>query len=255
MPIQDFGAVCDTSALTDRKTLDKAQKLFGNSGLYIPSPTYSWLSRSKLIEVRQQTVKYSLLNELVRERKIYPVHLPELYDEISRQIMFKTDHNVALTDLRGLLLAAHLQLPILTFDDGLIERISEEIGVQTMRRFEAHANWLALRDALELYRELSFVSGKQFRKQLENGNTFPKTVQKIKKSNEKNFKATEKSVQKISQGQTNPGTLQLQYLAWDTIPSIREYYEQNIFPDKIIRQICEKNVLLIAKPANSENSS
>ncbi len=76
MPTRDFGAVCDTSVLTDRESLDNAQRLFGGSGLYVPNATYSWLSRTKLIQVRHQTVKHSLIKQLVRERKIYPINLP-----------------------------------------------------------------------------------------------------------------------------------------------------------------------------------
>jgi len=69
MPTRDFGAVCDTSVLTDRGSLERAQELFESSGLYVPNSTYSWLSRTKLIQVRHQTVKYSLLKQVVRERK------------------------------------------------------------------------------------------------------------------------------------------------------------------------------------------
>lgn len=254
MPIRDFGAVCDTSVLTDRDSIDEARKMFNSSGLYIPSPTYSWLSRAKLIRVRKQTVKYSLLSQMVREREIYPIQLPELYDEIGRQVMFETNRNVALTDIRGLLLSAHLQIPILTFDDGLLDRITEEIGIQRIGNFEAHANWLSIRDALELYRELLFDSGRKFHEQLKNGGTFPKTVRKIKETQEDNLKTTEESVKKVSQGQTNPGTLEFQYLAWDIIPSIREYHEQRIVQPDTARQVCERSVLLMAKPIDFGDS-
>lgn len=246
--MRDFGVVCDTSVLTDRGSVEEVQEFFSNSGLYVPNSTYSWLSRSKLIEVRHQTVKYSLISQMVRDRKLYPILLPEIYNELARQIMFEVDHKVALTDLRGLFLAAHLQLPILTFDEQLVERISEEIGIQTVGSFEAHANWLAIRDVLELYREISFDSGRCFQRQLEDGGNFPRTVREIENSFEERFSTTEESVEEVSQGQTNPGTLEFRYIFWDIIPSVREYHDQNIVPPETIRGICERAVLLVARP-------
>lgn len=248
LPIRDFGAVCDISVLTDYPSLKRAQNLFKSSGLYIPTPTYSWLSRSKLIEVRHQAVKYSLINQLVRERRVYPTHLPELYDEIGRQIMFNTDHKVALTDLRGILLAAHLQLPILTFDENLIDRISKEIGIQTIYHLETHPNWLSIRNILELYRELSYTSGKIYHKKLENSYSFPKATEKLKKNHEKNIKKTIKSLREINNKNNRKEPLQFIYAAWDIIPSIQEYYDQNIVLPEVIQQICERCTLLISKP-------
>lgn len=254
MPIRDFGAVCDPSVLKDRGSLNKAQSLFNGSGLYIPSSTYSWLSRSKLIQIRHHTVKYSLLKQMVRDRRIYPAHMPELYDEMSRKIMFEADHNIALTDLRSLFLASHLQLPTLTFDENLIERISKEMGIRTLERFEAHANWLTIRSALELYRELSFDSSKRFHERLEDGGNFSETVREVEESHKENFRSTEKSAQKIGQGQTNPGALEFQYLAWNILPGIQEYYEQDIVRPDTLRQICERSILLIASPPKPQNS-
>lgn len=257
MPTQDFGAVCDISVLTNQTTLKNAHKYFQNSGLYLPNSTYSWLSRSKLIEVRHQAVKYSLINQEVQRRKIYPTHLPDIYDEISRKIMFNTNHKVALTDLRGLMLGAHLQLPLLTFDKNLMERISKEIGIRTIQKINAHPNWLAIRNILELYRELSFGAGKHFHQKLDNGKTFPQIIQEIEKAYKDTVKKSEKSIKETSQNQTNPGNLQFHYLAWDILPALKEYYEQQILPPQTIKQICENTIILIAKPENlkkSENS-
>ncbi len=254
MPIQDFGAVCDISVLTNQPTLENAQKYFQNSGLYLPTPTYSWLSRSKLIEVRHQAVKHTLVKKQVQKRKIYPTHLPDLYDEISRQIMFDTNHNVALTDLRGLMLAAHLQLPILTFDKQLKERISKEIGIRTIYKIKAHPDWLNLRNILELYREISFGAGKKFHNQLDNEKTFPQTIQKIEKTYKDTVKKTHKTIKENNQKQANPGNLKFHYIAWNILPSLKEYHEQNILPPKTIQQICERTTLLIATPPDLEKS-
>ncbi len=256
MPISDFGTVCDISVLSKTEFLDIAQELFSNCGLYIPSPTYSWLSRSKLIEVRNQRVKYSLINPLVRERKIYPIHLPDLYDEISRQIMFDTDHQVALTDLRGLILAAHLQLPILTFDENLIDRVSEEIGVHTLENFTVYSNWMNIKNVLRLYRQLSFKSGKLFKEQLENGRSFPKTTRELRDSQKNFFRKVEESFQEVDNEEEDSGKIEFSYITWDILPSVQDYYEQNIVAPKTLRQICDKCILLIAsppKPLSREN--
>ncbi len=252
MPTKDFGAVCDTSVLTNRRSLNGAQRFFQCSGLYIPSSTYSWLSRSKLIQVRNQTVKYSLLKQMVRRRSVYPIHLPELYDEIGRQIMFETNRKVALTDLRGLLLAAHLQLPILTFDDNLLERISDRIGTKIIQRFEVDSNWLNIRELLGLYREISFRSGKKFLKQLENGLDFEETVNEIERSCRENLNTAEKSMEKMNETNGEPETLEFKYVVWDILPSIHEYYEQKIFQEEIFRQACERSIILMAKPIEFE---
>ncbi len=252
MPIQDYGAVCDTSVLTNQNTLKNAHQYFQNSGLYLPTTTYSWLSRSKLIEVRHQAVKYSLINKEVQKRKIYPTHLPEIYDEISRQIMFHTNHQVALTDLRGLMLAAHLQLPILTYDKKLLERISKEIGIKTIYKVKAHPDWLTIRNILELYRELSFGAGKHFHKQNDNKKTFPQTIREIEREYKKTVKKTNDSIKENSQKQANPGNLKFHYLIWDILPSLQEYHEQNILPPKTMKQIYERTALLIATPDKLE---
>lgn len=255
MPTKDSGAVCDTSVLKDRLSLNGAQRFFHCFGLYIPSSTYSWLSRSKLIQVRNQTVKYSLLKQMVRRRSIYPIHLPELYDEIGRQIMFETNHKVALTDLRGLLLAAHLQLPILTYDDNLLGRISDRIGTKIIKRFEADSNWLNIRELLNLYREISFRSGKEFLEQLENGLDFEDTVKEIKNSSRKNIKTSTKSMKQVNDNNGDSEKLEFKYVAWDILPSLHEYYKQKIFQKEIFRQACERSIILMAKPTDSKENS
>ncbi|KXA95210.1 hypothetical protein AKJ65_02320 [candidate division MSBL1 archaeon SCGC-AAA259E19] len=162
---------------------------------------------------------------MVRERELYPIHLPKIYDEIGRQIMFETNHNVSLADIRALLLSSHLQIPVITFDDDLINRVSKEIGIKTIHRFEAHSNWLAIRGVLQLYRELSFKSSKRFHEQLEDELDFPKIISIIKKAHRKEIKNTEKSTQRISQGQKDSGVLDLHYLGWNILPCIQEYQQ------------------------------
>ncbi|KXB09668.1 hypothetical protein AKJ35_00200 [candidate division MSBL1 archaeon SCGC-AAA833F18] len=56
------------------------------------------------------------------------------------------------------------------------------------------------------------------------------------------------STQKISQKQTNPGTLNFRCLAWDIQPSIREYLDQHVLEPRIIRELCERALILTAQP-------
>lgn len=248
MPTQDFGAVCDISILTDQNSLKNAHNYFKNSGLYLPSPTYSWLSRNKLIEVRKQPVKYSLIKQEVQNRKIYPTHLPEIYDELSRQIMFDTKHQIPLTDLRGLMLGAHLQMPILTFDSELIERISQEIGIMKITEVSTNPNWITLRNILEIYREILFTCGKKFHENLDDNKTFPQITTSIEREIMNKVKKSKKSIKKSEKEKEERRELEFQFLTWDILPSLKEYYKQNILPPKILRKICERTSLLIATP-------
>ncbi len=250
LPMQDYGTVCDISALTDRESINKTKKLFQNSGLYIPSATYSWLSRSQLIEVRNKPVKYSLLKQQVRKGKIYPAHLPDIYDELSRQIMFRANHNIALTDLRALLLSSHLKLPLFTLDDDLFDKISKEIGVKKIASLEAHSSWLTIREVLELYRELSFQAGRIFKENLKDEIETKDMLNKIRDNCEKSLETSRKSVEKFSNGRKNPGTLRFGYFTWDIMADVEEYSNQKLLKRETFHHVCEKFVFMIAKPVS-----
>ncbi len=254
MPIQDFGAVCDISTLTDKNSLEKAHRYFKNSGLYLPSPTYSWLSRSKLIEVRNQPVKYSLIRKEVQKRKIYPIHFPEIYDELSRQILFDTDHNIPLTDIRSLLLSTHLQIPTLTFDPEMLERISKEIGMITMKEIKVNSHWKKLKEILRLYREMLFKAGAEFHKNIEKNQTFPQITQEIEESQKEEIKRTLNAINGIQENQKAGKKIKFHFLTWDILPSLREYHTQKILPSQMIERICERTTLLIATPENFEKT-
>jgi len=254
MPIQDFGAVCDISTLTDQKSLEKAHNYFKNSGLYLPSPTYSWLSRSKLIEVRNLPVKYSLIHKEVQKRKIYPIHFPEIYDELSRQILFDIDHNVPLTDLRSLILSAHLQIPLLTFDPEMLERISKEVGIVTIKEIEVSSHWKNLKEILRLYRKILKNAGQKFHKDLENEKSFPQTTERIKSSKNEEINDSIDKINRISKKQEDRKRIKFHFLTWDILPSLKEYYTQKILPSPLIEKICERTALLIASPENFERA-
>ncbi|MCS7131930.1 MAG: hypothetical protein NZ934_04305, partial [Hadesarchaea archaeon] len=124
---RDFGAVCDVSVLAGMASVERAEALLDGGELYLPSATYSWLARDRLIRVRKRTVGYSLVSQLVRDRRLIVVYLPELYDELARRLMFAVERQVPLTDLRAAMLAAHLRLPMLAFDGELMDELYEHL--------------------------------------------------------------------------------------------------------------------------------
>ncbi len=248
MTTREFGAVCDVSVLGDRASFERAQQLMDGGELYLPSATYAWLARDKLIAVRGKTLGYSLVSQFVRDRKLLIVYLPELLDELSRRLLFGIDREVPLTDLRSAMLAAHLKLPLLAFDDEAVERLREHVGALTLWRLDAHANWLTLREALELYIELASDMGGYLCKNLNNGLVFEGLVDELRKQCNDSLRAVTAAVRKLSQARTNPCVLSFEYLAWDLTPLLREYLAQHVLQPEVVRELCERALLLVAKP-------
>ena len=248
MSVREFGAVCDVSALVDRTSFERAQRLLDGGEIYLPSATYSWLARDKLIAVRGKTLGYSLVSQFVRDRKLLVVYLPELLDELSRRLLFEVEREVPLTDLRALMLAAHLRLPLLTFDEGVVERLREHVGARTLWQLDAHSDWLALREALELYRELASDVGSYLYKNLNDGRAFEGLANKLRSQRGDSLRAVTTAVRKLSQAQANPGELNFRYVVWDLTLLLREYLEQHIIQPEVVRELCERALLLVASP-------
>jgi hypothetical protein len=246
--IKEFGAVCDASVLVDRESFERAQRLFDCGSLHLPSSTYSWLARDKLIGVRGKVIGYSLVSQFVRDGKLLVTFLPELYDEISRRLLFDVEREVPLTDIRASLLAAHLKLPLLTFDDGLLERMRQHIGAHTIWQLDAHADWLAMREALELYRELASDVGSYLHNNIEGAETFENLSGELRRCRGENLQAVAQAVRKLSQARTNPGELSFKYIALDLMPVVRSYVEQHVLQQEVVRELCERTLLLIASP-------
>ncbi len=255
MGVRDFGAVCDVSVLVDRRNIERARELFGSGSLYLPSSTYGWLSRDKLISVRQQAVGYSLVSQYVRDRKIYAVHLPELYDELARRLMFEAERQIPLTDLRALLLAAHMRLPLLAFSDGIVERLEEHIGTRVLWELETRANSLTTREILELYREFLSDIGSGLYRSIDNGGSFEGPIEEVQRCYKDKLSTTTKAVEQISRGQRNPSVLSFRYLAWDLLPVAREYLEQHVLQPEVIRGLCERALLLVATPVRGRSNN
>ncbi len=248
MAAREFGAVCDVSVLVDRTSFERAQRLLNGGELYLPSATYSWLARDKLIAVRGKALGYSLVSQFVRDRKLVVVYLPELLDELSRRLLFGVEREVPLTDLRALMLAAHLRLPLLTFDEGVVERLRNHVGARTLWQLDAHADWLALREALELYRELASDVGSYLHKNLNDGHAFEGLVDELRKQRGDSLRGVTAAMLKLSQTSTNPGGLSFKYVTWDLTPLMQEYLEQHVLQPEVVRELCEQALLLVASP-------
>ncbi len=248
MAAREFGAVCDVSVLVDRTSFERAQRLLNGGELYLPSATYSWLARDKLIAVRGKALGYSLVSQFVRDRKLVVVYLPELLDELSRRLLFGVEREVPLTDLRALMLAAHLRLPLLTFDEGVVERLRGHVGARTLWQLDVHADWLALRETLELYRELASDVGSYLHKNLNDGHAFEGLVDELRKQHGDSLRGVTAAMRKLSQTSTNPGGLSFKYVTWDLTPLMQEYLEQHVLQPEVVRELCEQALLLVASP-------
>ncbi len=246
----DFGAVCDVSVLVDRANFELARELVDGGDLYIPSATYGWLARDKFISVRGRAVGYSLVNQFVRDRELLVIYLPELLDELSRRLLFGVEREMPLTDLRALMLAAHLQLPLLTFGEELTERLQEHVGARSLWKVDAHADRGSLQAALDIYGQLAADLGGYLGRHLNNGANFAGLVEEVRRLRMDSLRAAATAVRKLSRARTNPGKIDLTYVAWNIMPILGEYLEQHVVQPEVVHELCKRALLLIASPAD-----
>lgn len=244
----EFGAVCDVSVLADRASFERARQLVDGGELYLPSATYSWLARDRLISVRGKAIGYSLVSQFVRDRELLVVYLPELLDELSRRLLFRVEREVPLTDLRAYMLAAHLQLPLLTLEDEPLKRLNEHIGARILWLLDSHVDRLAFREVLELYRELATDVGSYLSQRLKNGEVLECLVEELRRQRGEGMRAVTAAARKLGQARANPGELSFRYVAWGLTPLLREYLEQHVVQPEVVRELCERALLLVASP-------
>jgi hypothetical protein len=229
-----FGEVCDISVIGDRENFERARQLVGGGELYLPSATYSWLARDRLISVRSRAVSYSLVSQFVRDGQLLVVYLPEVLDELSRRLLFEADHGVPLTDLRALMLSAHLKVPYLSFGEEPLEQLQEHFGAKVLGRFEVTSGWRGFKEALGAYRELTREVGGRVCECINNGGSFDEVV-----------KAWEGKEQKKDASGTANG-LEFMCVAWDLTPILREYLGERVVQPETVQELCERSLLLVA---------
>ena len=248
MSVRGLGAVCDVSVLGDRASFERARQLVDGGDLYLPSATYNWLARDKLISVRGKAIGYSLVSQFVRDGELLVVYLPELLDELSRRLLFQVEREVPLTDLRACMLAAHLQLPFLTFDDEPLRRLQEHVEARAFWVLDFHADESALREAIQLYRGLVTDVGSYLSRRLNNGEGLEGLVEELRKNRLDSLRVVTAEIRKLGQAQANPGELSMMYTTWNLTPLLREYLEQHVVQPEVVRELCERALLLVAGP-------
>ncbi len=230
-----FGEVCDVSVLGDRESFEFARKMTNGGELYIPSTTYSWLARDKLISVRGHAISYSLVSQFVRDGKILAVSLPEHLDELSRRLLFEVEREVPLTDLRGMLLATHLKVPFLSLDGGTAERLQDCFEVRALRSVAAPSDWRSYKGILNYYQSLAAEVGEKTCECLENGGSFKDVANEFNGGG-------------ACAGNGGESGLEFEYLLWNIVPVLREYFKERVFQPDIVRELCKQTLLLVASP-------
>jgi len=249
MSFREFGAVCDVSVLSDRSSFERTWRILDGGSLYLPSATYSWLARDRLISVRGETIGYSLVSQFVRDRKLLVVYLPELLDELSRRLLFSSGREVPLTDLRAFMLASHLGMPLFTFADEPMERLQEHFGARTLWELDIHGNWLYLMDEISRYRELASDIGGYLDRRMAEERAFDGLVKDIARQCRLIPKKGAVKVEGREPAKTNPGRLKVEFIVWNLLPILREYLSQHILPPEIVRDLCERALLMVASVA------
>lgn len=146
-----YGAVCDVGILSSHQNFRRIRLLL-DGNLFIPSVTYSWLARDKLIQVRNHVIKYTFVNQLVRDGEIFALYLPDILDELARRLLFLGDREIPLTDLRTILLASHLGFPVVCIGEELCSEISENLNAKLVGRECLEGENQLLRRAIQQYR-------------------------------------------------------------------------------------------------------
>ena len=246
MSFREFGAVCDVSVLSNRESFERTRRILNGGSLYLPSATYSWLARDRLISVRGEAIGYSLVSQFVRDRKLLVVYLPELLDELSRRLLFSSRREVPLTDLRAFMLASHLNLPLFTFAEEPVKRLQEHFGARTLWELDIRGNWLSLRDEISRYRELASDVGDYLDQRMGDEGAFDGLVKNIGGLCRGIPNGAAAKVEGREPAKDNPGRLKIEFVAWDLLSILREYLNQHVLQPEIVRNLCERALLMVA---------
>lgn len=146
------------------------------------------------------------------------------------------------------MLATHMRLPILAFDDELVEKLQENFDGQVICQLDLHADWNAIEEALGLYRELSGDVGGYLCERLSEDDAFELAVEELRNHLGDSLKATAAPARKVGEAKPNPGMLNFKYLTWDLASVVCEYAKQHVLQPGVVREVCERALLLVASP-------
>jgi hypothetical protein len=226
-----IGAVCDVSVLKNSESFEQARGLT-TSELCLPSATYAWVCREKLVTVRNHMLGHTFLSQLVRDGKLLVVYLPELLDEISRRLLFHVDREIPLTDLRATMLATHLGIPLLTLEEEPADRLKSSLGALSLARHGIGNGWRDFREVLERYRCLAEALGTRAERCLSNGGTLEGVIRGLE----------------IRRGGDTGELVEVEYLTWDLLPVLREYLRERVLPVGVVRGLCRHMAVAILRP-------
>lgn len=213
-----YGAVCDVGVLSSYQNFRRVRLLL-DGNLFIPSVTYSWLARDKLIQVREHVVKYTFVNQLMRDGEIFALYLPEILDELARRLLFLGDREIPLTDLRTILLASHLGFPVVCIGEELCSEISEGLNAKLVGKESLEGEHRLLRRAVQQYRRLRATK------------SLPCTQEPI------------------------VNCISLSFFHVDLSPVLDEYAEEQVLPPEVILRLDECSLLaILSVPTESESS-
>ncbi len=224
-----YGAVCDVSALVNAETFKRACSLVRGS-LYLPASTYCWLARDKLIGVRTHEIRYSFASRLVGEGRLLVLYLPELLDELARRLLFTVDRGVPLTDLRALMLGAHLGLPVVFLDPEFRRELVEHLGARSLGWIKTDGSWASYGRAVGHYRRLRNRVAALLASQLGNGGR----LEEVEKTGEAN------------RGQG------VECFVLDLLPVLNEYVVDRVLQHRVIRELCRQAVVAVLDGTEKE---
>jgi hypothetical protein len=219
--------VCDVSVLSSAENFAKARRIVCGD-LYFPAATYSWILRDKVIAVRTHEVCHSFVSRLVQRGQVVAVYLPELLDELARRLLFETDRRVPLTDLRVVLLAAHLGVPVVTLDGEFRESFVEHLGARSLGRARARACWSEYRGVLAAYGDVARRVASALSAVVENGG--------------------EARLDGLVFAPSGHGEIEVECLAIDLLRVLRSYVRDGILPVAAVKELCRHAVLAVLGP-------
>lgn len=219
-----MGAVCDVSVLSTVSRFEQGRQLV-KGPLYLPSSTYSWAMRDRVIGVRSHEVRHSLLGKLVRECRVMALFLPEILDEIARQLLFTVNHRIPLTDLRASLLAAHLKLPVVSLDPTLKQELVGHLGAFPLGSIDLGTDFQGYMRAMERYRKLAWEVGMSLSKALGSGGV------EFKRRFPNHSKSTG-----------------LEFLVFNLLPVLEQYLADRVLSRRVVEELCRHALVGIVCP-------
>jgi len=90
--------------------------------------------------------------------------------------------------------------------------------------------------------------GSYLHNNIEGAETFENLSSELKRCRGESLQAVTEAVRRLSQARTNPGALSFKYVALDLMSVVRGYVEQHVLQQEVVRELCERVLLLVANP-------